>query len=81
MKSGSVIPLALFFFMIALAMHDTVVKNLPTNAGDARDSGSITVSGRSPGILNGNPLQYSCMENSMERGAWAIVYRVTNYGT
>ena len=44
----------------------TVVKNLLTNAGDA---GSVPVSGRSPGGGNGNPLQYSCLENSMDRGA------------
>ena len=43
------------------------VKNLPTNAGDA---GSIPASGRSPGEGNGNPLQYSCLENSKDRGAW-----------
>ena len=46
-----------------------VVKNLPTNAGDARDEGLIHGSGRSPGIGNGNRLQYSCLENSMVRGA------------
>ena len=46
------------------------VKNLPTNAGDIRDVGSITGSGISPGGGHGNPLQYSCMENPMDRGAW-----------
>ena len=46
-----------------------MVKNLPANAGDARDEGSIPGSGRFPGIGNGNPLQYSCLENSMVRGA------------
>ena len=46
-----------------------VVKNLPSNA-DARDSGSIPGLGRSPGAGNGNPLQYSCLGNSMNRGAW-----------
>ena len=52
-----------------------VVKNLPANAGDARNTGSIPGSGRSPGLGNGNPLQYSCLENSMDRGAWqATVY-------
>ena len=45
-------------------------KNLSTNAGEAREAGSIPRSGRSPGIGNGNPLQYSCLGNSMERGAW-----------
>ena len=54
------------------------VKSLPANAGDIRDTGSIFGSGRSPGGGNGNPLQYSCLENPMDRGAWqAIVYRVT----
>jgi len=47
-----------------------VVKNLPASAGDARDVGSIPGSGRSPGEGNGTPLQYSCLENSMDRGAW-----------
>ena len=47
-----------------------VVKNLPANSGDARDMGLNPGSGRSPGVGNGNPLQYSCPENSMDRGAW-----------
>ena len=47
-----------------------VVKNLPANAGGAGDAGSIPESGRSPGGGNGNPLQYSCLENPMDRGAW-----------
>ena len=47
-----------------------VVKNQPANAGDAEDMGSIPGSGRSPGGVNGNPLQYSCLENPMDRGAW-----------
>ena len=47
-----------------------MVKNLPANAGDARDLCSIPGLGISPGIGNGNPLQYSCLEDSMERGAW-----------
>ena len=46
----------------------TVVKNLPANVGDTRDMGSIPESGRFPGVGNGNPLQYSCLENPMERG-------------
>ena len=46
-----------------------MVKNLPLNAGDTRDAGSIPGLERSPGVGNGNPLQYSCLENSMERGA------------
>ena len=52
-----------------------MVKNLPANAGDIS---SITGSGRSPGGGNGNPLQYSCLKNPMDRGAWrAIVQWVT----
>ena len=47
----------------------TVVKNLPANAGDAGDAGSIPGSGRSPGEGNGNPLQYSCLKNSKDRRA------------
>ena len=47
-----------------------VVKNLPAQAGDARDVGSIPGLGRSPAIGNGNLLQYSCLENSMDRGVW-----------
>ena len=47
-----------------------VVKNPSVNAGDVRDMGSVPGSGRSPGEGNGNPLQYSFLENPMERGAW-----------
>ena len=47
-----------------------MVKNPPANAGDARDAGLIPGSGRSLGGGNGNSLQYSCLENSMDRGAW-----------
>ena len=54
-----------------------MVKNLPANAGDIRDVGMIPGSGRSPGGGHGNPLQYSCLENPMDRGAWrAIVHGV-----
>ena len=55
-----------------------MAKYLPANAGDARDMSSIPGSGRSPGGGNGNPLQYSCLENSMDRGAWqATVHKIT----
>ena len=47
-----------------------MVKNSPANAGDVRDVGSIPELGRSPGVGNGNPLQYPCWKNSMDRGAW-----------
>ena len=54
-----------------------MVKNSPANAGDKRDSGSIPGSGRSPRVGNGNPLQYSCLENAMDRGAWqATIHRI-----
>ena len=49
-----------------------VVKNPPANAGDARDVGLIPGSGKSSGVGNGNPLQYCCLKNSMDRGAWKI---------
>ena len=53
-----------------------MVKNLPVNAGDTGDVGSIPRSGRSPEERHGNPLQYFCLENPMDRGAW----RDTVYG-
>ena len=49
---------------------ELVVKNLPVNAGDIRDRGSIPGLERFPGVENGNPLQYSCPENPTDRGAW-----------
>ena len=55
-----------------------VVKNLPANPGDVRDVDSIPSSGRSPGGKHGNLLQYSCLENPMNRGAWqATIHGVT----
>ena len=47
-----------------------VIKNPPANAGDVRDADSVSGSARSPGGGNGNSLQYSCLENPMDRGAW-----------
>ena len=59
-----------------------VVKNLPANARDIRDTGSIVGLGRSHGEGNGNPLQYSCLESPMDRGTWrARVHRVTQSWT
>ena len=59
-----------------------VAKNLPANAGDIKDSGLSPVSGRSPGGGHGNPLQYSCLENPMDRGAWgSAVYRLVQNQT
>ena len=61
---------------------ELVVKNLPANIGDLRDMGSITGLGRPPGGGHGNPLQYSCLENPRDRGAWqATVHRVANSQT
>ena len=55
-----------------------VVKNLPANVGDIRDTGLIPKFERYPGEGNGNPLQYFCVENSMDKGAWqAVVHMVT----
>ena len=55
-----------------------MVKNPPASAGDLRDVGLIPGLGRFPGREHGNPLQYSCLENCMERGAWrATVHTVT----
>ena len=49
------------------------MKNPPADAGDTRDGGLIPGSGRSPGGGHGNPLQYSCLENPMDRGAWWVM--------
>ena len=49
-----------------------MVKNPPSNAGDAGDLGLIPGLGRSPGEGNGNPLQYSCLESSIDRGTWWV---------
>ena len=60
--------------MLLLIISDlpvsSLVKNPPANSRGAGDMGSIPESGRSPGGGNGNPLQYSCLENSMDRGTW-----------
>ena len=59
-----------------------VVKNPPASAGDIRDAGLIPGLGRSSEEGNGNPLQYSCLENPMDRGAWwATVHGVTKSQT
>ena len=59
-----------------------VVKKLPASAGDARDTGSIPGLGRTPGEGHSNPLQYSCLENPLEGGAWpATVHGVAKSQT
>ena len=69
-------------FSIGVFQVAPVVKNLPDNAGDIRDVGLIPGSGRSPGEGNGNPLQYLCLENPIDRGAWqATVHGVARNRT
>ena len=59
-----------------------MVKNLPANAGNMQYAGSVPGLGRSPGVGNGTPLQYCCLENSLDRGAsWATVHGVTKSWT
>ena len=60
----------LFLWSLWASQVALVVKNLPASAGDVRDMGSIPGWGRSPRERNGNPLQYSCLKNPMDRGAW-----------
>ena len=63
-------------------MKSEVIKNPPASVGDLRDMGLVPESGRSPGEGNGNPLQYSCLENFVDRGAWeAMVHRVAKRWT
>ena len=59
--------------MIKGGAGGTVIKNLSANAGNTGEAGSIPSWGRSPGVANGNPLWYSCLENSMKRGAWQVI--------
>ena len=63
---------------IGIPDHPTcLLRNLYANVGDMGDSGFVPGSGRSPGGGHGNPLQYACLENPMDRGAWrAVVYGV-----
>ena len=65
----------LSYLIIIASQVALLVKDLPANAGDAKDAGSISGSGRSPEVGNGNPLQYPCLDNPMDRGSWwAIVH-------
>ena len=77
-------------FGILIILHDplrvflagAMANNLPANARDTRDLGSILESGRLYGVGNGSPLQYSCLENSMDRGNWwVIVHRASKSQT
>ena len=66
---------SVFFFRVSQVALQ--VKNPPAKAGDAREAGQTPGSGRSPGVGNGKPLQFSCLENSMSRGAlWATAHGV-----
>ena len=68
--------------MILCSQVAQYVKNQPANAGDSGDTGSIPGLGRSPGGGNGNPLQYSCLENLINREAWwVMVHRLTKSGS
>ena len=59
-----------------------MIKNSPANAGDTGNKGSIIGPGRSPGVGNGKQLQYSCLENSMDRGGWwATVHEIAKSRT
>ena len=78
----TILPKAIFRFNVISKVPRAsqvalLVKKLPANGGDIRDAALIPGSGRSPGERHGNPLQYSCLENPMDRGAWwATVHRV-----
>ena len=58
-----------------------VIKTPPANAGDLRDATSVSGLGRFPGKGNGNLLQYFCLENPMDRGAWSVVHKVAKSQT
>ena len=76
------IRLCSFLRLNSIPLVVLVVKTPPANAGDGRDTDSIPGLGRSPGGEHGNPLQYSCLENPMDREAWqSTVHRVTKSWT
>ena len=87
MKQALIISIFKFLFYIGVQLirgfpGGSVVKNLPANTGDARDASSILGLGRSSGVGNENPLQYSCLENSIDKGNWqAAVHEVTKSWT
>ena len=70
---GEVVTYSLFLILCSGFPDCLMVKNLPVGAGATGDAGSISGSGRSTGGGNSNPLQYSCLENPMDRGAWQAI--------
>ena len=82
MSPADCLTLYVLFYFIQASRVAQMVKNLPASVGDVRDMGSIPGLGRLPGGGNGNPLQYSCLENSLDRGAWwATVHGVAKSDT
>ena len=81
------IPFVILFFLPPLKKYMYIPRSLggeesACNAGDTRDAGSVPGFGRSPGEGNGNPLQYSCLENPMDRGAWrATIHKIAKSRT
>ena len=74
--------LALITHQVWASQVVLVVKNMPVNAGDVREVGSIPGSASSPGEGYGNPLQYNCLENSTDRGVWwATIHRIAKSWT
>ena len=71
----------MIYVLIGASQVAQWVKNPPANAGDIRDGGSIPGSGRSPGEGHSNPLQYSFLENPMDRGAWWATVHVVKSRT
>ena len=77
LKEIFIFTIEVFCVTLRASLGVLVVKSWSGSAGDTRDSGSILGSGRFPGGGHGNPLQYSCLENPLDRGAWrATVHRV-----
>ena len=78
--SASILKLSRIFKLISAQSNGQVAQNLPANAGDAGDTGSILGPGRSLVGGNGNPLQYSCLENSMGKESWRVAAHGVSWG-
>ena len=82
LKEIFIFTIEVFCVTLRASLGVLVVKSWSGSAGDTRDSGSILGSGRFPGGGHGNPLQYSCLENPLDRGAWrTMVHGVAQSGT